>query len=291
MPTGPRKLKPEPTALRARRRGRWLAVIAVIAVTAGAERSRHHRRAAGPTGAQARGKWSTRKDRPWSRRRAVGTIGTERPVHAVVVLLLVMPGDCGAGEEHNSHHEDDARHDHHPRRHLVQPRVQCRVRERRCSWRRGWARGRLDRRFGCLRHVLIMPTQGPAINNRARESHAEATELAVLRPEHPGEFQNDHGDERDSRNDRHPGRYLVEPFRIRCRCDDGRRRSGRWRNRRLGCLAHTSHNASGQQRPRPGSGGEVAESPPRHDARRPTAPDPCRAAKLGARRPLGAPGS
>ena len=108
-----------------RRRRRWLslvamtAVIAVTARTTRAEGSRHHW-ATGPAGAHARGKRPTRKERPRTGRRAVGTLGIERTVHAVVVVMVVvMPADCGAGEEDHRHHEHDACDDHHPRRHLI----------------------------------------------------------------------------------------------------------------------------------------------------------------------------
>jgi hypothetical protein len=162
MPTGLPKLKPEPTALRVRRRGRWwlalIAVIAMITMTARAAGATRAERpwATGPTGAHARGKWSTRKYRPRSRRRALGALRTERAVYAVVVMVLVMPSDRGAGEEDHRDHEDDACDDHHPRRGLIKARVLCRVRRR--------ARRRLDRGFGCFGHALIMPTHGPAIN-------------------------------------------------------------------------------------------------------------------------------
>jgi len=98
---------------------------------------------------------------------------------------------------------------------------------------------------------------------------ASGRPLTALAAERPGEFQNDHGDERDSRNDRHPGRYLVEPLGMWCRRYGGRRCGGRRWDRRLSCLAHTSHNASGQQRPRAGGGREVVVKwlriPLRHD--------------------------
>jgi hypothetical protein len=229
MPTGPAKLKTERTATGVRQpaalpvpalwglgRGwRWLPVIAVIPVAAraagapGAEGSGHGW-ATWPTGARARARseWSAGKNRPrpiW--RRAIGAIGIERTVAAVGVMVLVMPGDCGTGEEDDRNHEHDARDDHHPRRGLVEARVPGRVWRRRARWR-------LNRRFGCLGHALIMPRRGPAINQLdARVGPLSSrTRTRSLGPEHPGEFQNDDGDERNSRNDGYPGRYLVKPL-------------------------------------------------------------------------------
>jgi hypothetical protein len=152
---------------------RRLSVIAVIAMATvitratGATRPegpRHHRRATGPTGSHARGKWSARKERPRTRRCAIGTLGIERTVHAVVVMVIVMPGDCGTGEEDNRHHENDSCDDHHPRRDLVEARMLGWVRGRSRWRRRRGSRWRLDRRFGCLGHASIMPRQAAAIN-------------------------------------------------------------------------------------------------------------------------------
>ena len=143
-------------------------MVAMTAVTARATRAegtRHHRWPTGPTGAHARGKWSARNQpRSGWWRRAVGTLGIERTVHAVVVMVIVMPGDCGAGEEDHCHHEHDACDDHHPRRDLIQARMLRRVRGRSRIGRRRRARRRRERRFGCLGHVSIMPRHGPAIN-------------------------------------------------------------------------------------------------------------------------------
>jgi hypothetical protein len=131
-----------------------------------------HVRAPGPTGAHARGKWSTREGRPLPRpgRGGVGTtgaLGAVRTEHAVVVMaiVLVMPGDRSAGEEDNRHHENDAGNDHHPRRYLIEAGMRC------CMWGRSWmwrrrraGRRRLDWGLGCLGHVSIMPRHGPTIN-------------------------------------------------------------------------------------------------------------------------------
>jgi hypothetical protein len=110
-----------------------------------------------------------------------------------------------------------------------------------------------------------------------RESDAHLPECSLPAaassvPEHPGEFQNDHCDERDSRDDCHPGRSLVKPLGIWRRYDNERRRGGRRRDRRLGWLAHTSNDASGQQRPRPGSGPGRARNLPVRARNIPAAP-------------------
>jgi hypothetical protein len=156
-------------ALRVLRRwGRWLSTVAVIAVVAVAARAAGTTRAegpgTGPTGTRARGKRPARIERPRTRRRAAGSLGIERTVNAVVVRVMVMPADCGAGEEDHRHHENDACDDHHPRRHLIQPRMFCRVRRGSRIGRRRRARRRRERRFGCLGHASIMPRHGPAIN-------------------------------------------------------------------------------------------------------------------------------
>jgi hypothetical protein len=194
MPTGPLKQKPEVTWCRSRSarfrvalRGqgrRWrlsgtagtpgttvTAMTTVTTRTAGTtrtERPRHHRRTTRPTGAHARGKWSTWEERrPLSRRRAFRAVGTERTEHAVVVVMMVMHGDRGAGEEDNRHHENDAGDDHHPRRNLVKPgRLRSMHMRRR---RRRACGGRLDRGFGWLDHVSIMPTCAPVIKHHRQQ--------------------------------------------------------------------------------------------------------------------------
>ena len=149
------------------------AVAAVTTRTAGstggagstrAERPRHHRRTTGPTGAHARRKWSTWEERqPLARRRTFRRFGTEE---AMVVVMMVMAGDRGAGEEDNGHHENDAGDDHHPGRNLVKPgRPRCMQMRR----RRRPCRQRLDRGFGCLGHVSIMPTHAPVIKHRRQQ--------------------------------------------------------------------------------------------------------------------------
>src|SRR5689334_10668493 len=96
----------------------------------------HHRRTAGPTGAHAGRQWSREDEHPTGRR----TVGTAGSKHAVVMTEgLIMPGDCGAGEEDDRHDENDARDNHHPRRHLIEPRRLRQVRRH----RRGGGR-RLD---------------------------------------------------------------------------------------------------------------------------------------------------
>ena len=121
------------------------------------EGPRHHWRA-GPTGAHAGRKWSREDEH--SARRTVGTAGSK---HAVVMTEgLIMPGDCGASKEDDRHDENDARDNHHPRRHLVEPRRLRQVRRH----RRGGGR-RLDLVLGYLGHPLIMPTWAPTIKRRA----------------------------------------------------------------------------------------------------------------------------
>jgi hypothetical protein len=120
---------------------------------------------AGTTGAHAgtarthtRGRRSTRGDEPLSSsgRRTAGTAWRPAAVtdHVMVVIAirLVMPGNCGAGEEDNRHDENNAGNDHHPRRSLVEPGRLCHRRRR-----RGVRRDRLDRGFGWFSHLLIMP--------------------------------------------------------------------------------------------------------------------------------------
>ena len=81
-----------------------------------------HHRTAGPTGAHARWKWPREHEHSPGRR----TFRTARTKHAVVMAEgLIMPGDCGASEEDDRHNENNARHDHHPRCNLVEPRRPC----------------------------------------------------------------------------------------------------------------------------------------------------------------------
>jgi hypothetical protein len=237
---------------------------AVTAWTAGTTRAEGgQRRTTGPTGAHARGKRSTWEERwPLSRRKASRTLGTERAEHAMVVAMVVMDRDCGAGEEDNRHHENDAGNNHHPGRDLVQPR---RPRSERMRWRRRDRGGRRDLRFRYLGHLSIMPRQLPAIKHCL--AHV-ARRRFVLAAEGPDEPQDNHRDQGDSGNDRYPGRGLVEPFMFGWRRGQ-RRRGWRRRNRRLSCLAHASHNASGRHRLRVESGREACVSPQWSGARRP----------------------
>jgi len=216
--------------------GRTAVTTAMAAGTTGSARTHarsegpgHHRRTAGPTGAHAGWKWSREDEHPAGR----GTFGTAGTKHAVVMAEgegLIMPGDCGASEEDDRHDENNAGDDHHPRRSLVEPR-RLRYGRRRAG---GW---RLDLVLGCLGHLSIMPTCAPTNKHRALFSRGVPTALAA---EEPGETQNDHGNEHDPCNDRHPRRYLIEPLRMFLRRCDGRRRDGRRRNRRLRGLAHAS---------------------------------------------------
>ena len=156
-----------------------------------------HVRAPGPTGAHARGKWSTREGRPLPRpgRGGVGTtgaLGAVRTEHAVVVMaiVVVMPGDRSAGEEDNRHHENDAGDDHHPGRSLVEPRRFCYVRQRR---RRRADGRRRDLGFGCLGHPSIMPTSAPTIKHPAHgvadESSARPDALPPRAQIRPGGYR------------------------------------------------------------------------------------------------------
>jgi hypothetical protein len=171
----------------------------------------HHRRTAGPTGAHAGCKGPTGEDE-----RLVGTARTEHPG---VVMTLVMPSECGTGEEDDRHHENNPGDDHHPGRSLVEPRRSCYLRRRR---RRRADGRRRDLGFGCLGHPSIMPTCAPTIKHPAHgvadESSARPDALpptapirpgGVLAAQEPGETQNDHGDEHDSGNDCHPRRCLI----------------------------------------------------------------------------------
>ena len=204
-----------------------------------AEGPRHHRRTAGPTGAHPGWKWS------WEYVHPFGTFGTARTKHAVVMVEgAIVPADCRAGEEDNRHDENSAGDDHYPRRNLVKPR------RSRCVGRRRRRAGRWGLNLGlrCLGHPSIMPTCAPAIKHRARgvasgfsAGTADQAEVpTVLVAQEPGKTQNDHRNEHDSRNDRHPGRCLVKPLRMFLRRHDRRRRDGRRRGRRLRCLAHAS---------------------------------------------------
>ncbi len=110
-----------------------------------------------------------------------------------------------------------------------------------------------DRGFRCLGHLSIMPRHGPAINQRRARvggTSSFAGSPDALITEHPGEFQDDDDDQGQPGDYRHPRRRLVEPLGVRRRSQNRRRRGGRRRGRRLGGLTHTSHNASGQWRPR-----------------------------------------
>ena len=80
-------------------------------------------------------------------------------------------------------------------------------------------------------HLLIMPRHGPGIN--------QPRNRGALIPEDPHEFQDDHGYQRYSGDDRHPGRYLVEPLGLWRRSQDRRRRGRGRRASRVGSLAHT----------------------------------------------------
>jgi hypothetical protein len=82
----------------------------------------------------------------------------------VVAVGLIVPGDCGAGEEGNRHDENDASDDHNPRRGLVEPGTRRHVRRRS---RVGG--GRLDRGFWWFSHLLIMPRQGTPIKRCTHE--------------------------------------------------------------------------------------------------------------------------
>ena len=79
---------------------------------------------------------------------------------------LTVPGELDAGEEDDRQHEHNSCHDHHPRRGLIEAGVLGRGRVH----RRGRPRRRLNRGFGCLGHVSIMPRQSPADNQLRRES-------------------------------------------------------------------------------------------------------------------------
>ena len=78
----------------------------------------------------------------------------------VVAIGLTVLGDLDAGEEDDRQHEQNACHDHHPRRRTIKAGVLGRGR----VYRRRWPRRRLNRGFGWLGHVTIMPRQSPADN-------------------------------------------------------------------------------------------------------------------------------
>ncbi len=115
---------------------------------------------------------ATRWERPSGEhhpRRAIGAsrpgrpVGTEHPVMVVAIRLPVV-GELDAGEEDDRQHEQNACHNHHPRRGPIEAGVLGRGR----VYRRGRPRRRLNRRFGCLGHVSIMPRQSPADNQLRR---------------------------------------------------------------------------------------------------------------------------
>jgi hypothetical protein len=111
---------------------------------------------------------ATRRERPSGEhhpRRTVGASRPDRPVgteHSmmVVAIRLTVVGELDAGEEYDRQHKQNACHNHHPRRGAVKAGVVGRGR----IHRRGWPRRRLNRGFGCLGHVSIMPRQSPADN-------------------------------------------------------------------------------------------------------------------------------
>lgn len=122
-----------------------------------------HRRTTRPTGAQHRRKRSTWEERgPLARR---WSFRTKRGEHAMVVAMMVMDRDCGAGEEDDRHNENDAGDDHHPRSDLVKPRRPCSLQMR---WRRDRG-GRLHVGFRYLGHLSIMPTHVPVIKPRLQQ--------------------------------------------------------------------------------------------------------------------------
>ena len=118
------------------------------------------------TGTATRGERTSGEHHP---RGTVGTsgpdwlIGTEHPMVVVAIGLTVL-GELHAGEEDDRQHEQNACHDHHPRRGPIEAGVLRRGRVH----RRGRPRRRLNRGFGCLGHVSIMPRQSPADNKLRR---------------------------------------------------------------------------------------------------------------------------
>jgi hypothetical protein len=144
-------------------------VTAGTAVTAGPARTHARAPRAAPrrtTGTATRGE---RTSGEHHKRGAVRTnrrdwpVGTEHPVMVVAIGLAVL-GELDAGEEDNRQHEQNACHDHHPRRGPIEAGVLGRGR----VYRRGRPRRRLNRGFGCLGHVSIMPRQSPADNQLRR---------------------------------------------------------------------------------------------------------------------------
>jgi hypothetical protein len=115
---------------------------------------------------------ATRRERPSGEHHPRGTVGTSRPdwpvgtehPMMVVAIGLTVLGELDAGEEDNRQHEQNACHDHHPRRGPIEAGVLGRGR----VYRRGRPHRRLNRGFGCLGHVLIMPRQSPPDNQLRR---------------------------------------------------------------------------------------------------------------------------
>jgi hypothetical protein len=115
---------------------------------------------------------ATRRERPSGEHHPRRTLGTSRPdrpfgtEHPVMVVAIRLPvvGELDAGEEYDRQHEQNACHNHHPRRGPVEAGVLGRGR----VYRRGRPGGRLNRGFGCLGHVSIMPRQSPADNQLRR---------------------------------------------------------------------------------------------------------------------------
>jgi hypothetical protein len=94
------------------------------------------------------------------------SFGTKHPVMVVVIGLTVI-GEPDTGKEQDRRHEHNACHDHHPRRDTIEAGVLRRRKVRRRRRRRRPGR-RLDRGFGWLGHVLIMPRQSPGDNQLRR---------------------------------------------------------------------------------------------------------------------------
>jgi hypothetical protein len=142
--------------------------------TAGS-RSGGRRRLAGPTGTSRASEWAARTTRPAGERwgstagttrsareaglprsvshrrapRATRPAGSEHAV-VIVVAVVVVPEDYGAGKEYDRQDENDPGDNHHPRCGRVEPGWLG-------PWRRRRSRGdgsRLVRRFGCFAHTL-----------------------------------------------------------------------------------------------------------------------------------------